>query len=338
MSNAPTETFFATVFATAPEHTRLRLMTPRTWSQPVAVPAKDAVSAAQVALELGPDAYVGCALYDQLPNTTGSRGRATDVVALTAIWADLDVARPTSPKRYLPDRVAARRFLASLAIRPTVQVWSGGGYHPWWVLREALVIETDADRARAERLVRRWQQHLRLRLGGFALDSTFDLSRVLRVPGMLNSKYATFVELEDVAGPYVDPAELEELCIAVPDVEVPASSVTSGFAGPFDPAVVPPAGKFAALCRSSRLFARLWRREITPKDSSQSGFDFAIAKVAAWASWSDADIVSLLIAHRRLGGGPLKLRPDYFSRTIARARIASAAMAVRRVRAVKVST
>jgi|SRR5262245_6150267 len=317
MNTAAAKAFFTTIFATAPEHAQLRLMTPRAWSQPVAIPARDATGAAKLALALSPDTYSACALYRPMRATIGSRGRATDVIGLTAVWADLDAAKLSSPKRYLPDRAAARCFLATLPIRPTVQVWSGGGYHPWWVLKEALAIETDADRARAERLVRRWQQYLRLHLGGYALDSTFDLSRVLRVPGTSNTKYNTLVTLEDVAGPRVDPAELEDLCVGVPDVP-PVSQATSVLCT-LDPQAAPPADKFDALYQCSQLFAQLWRRELAPRDSSQSGFDFRLATLAASADWTDQEIVALLIAHRRdAGRTPAPAR--YYARTIGRAR------------------
>jgi len=157
MNTAAAEAFFTTIFATAPEHAQLRLMTPRPWAQPVTIQARDARSAAEVALvELDPDTYIACALYGPMRETAGSRGRATDAVGITAVWADLDVAKPTSAKRYLPNRAGARRFLTALAILSTAQIWSGGSYHLWWVVKEALAIETDPDRVRAERLVRRW--------------------------------------------------------------------------------------------------------------------------------------------------------------------------------------
>jgi hypothetical protein len=320
------ETFFATIFGTAPERALLRLMTPRTWS-PVTIPTGDATRAAQVALDLNPDTYIACGLYGPIRETPGRRGRARDVIGITAMWADLDVAKPTSPKRYLPNRAVARRFLATLAVRPTIQVWTGGGYHPWWVLKEALTIDTDADRARVERLMRRWQAYLRLRLGGYALDSTFDLSRVLRVPSTLNSKYTALVELEDTTGPRVDPAEIEELCVGVPDVLSISPHMTS-VPSTLDPRAVPPADKFGQLCRRSPLFAQLWRRELAPRDGSQSGFDFRLATLAASAGWTDEEIVALLIAHRRDSGRtPAPAR--YYARTIGQARGAATRRSLR---------
>lgn len=135
------------------------------------------------------------------------------------------------------------------------------------------------------------------------------------------------VVLEDAGGPRIDPGELEDICINVPDVEHPSRAAASSLPFALDRDAQPPFGRFAALCRASPLFAQLWRREITPKDRSQSGFDFRLATLAARAGWTDNEIVGLLIAHRRAGGGRPKLRPDYYAQTLTQARAAAQATA-----------
>jgi hypothetical protein len=51
----------------------------------------------------------------------------------------------------------------------------------------------------------------------------------------------------------------------------------------------------------------------------------SLATLAAYADWTDQEIVNLLIAHRREHGNPQKaLRSDYLQRTLARARQATA--------------
>jgi hypothetical protein len=324
---AAATTFFETVYATAPEDTAVRVMRPPAW-RPEVIAARDGRTAAQVALDLSPDVYVGCGLYAAAEPAPTRRGTANDVVVLTALWCDLDIEKPGTKKRYVPDRPSASRFIAALPIRPTVIIWTGGGFHLWWCLREPLVLDTSVDRAQAERLVRRWQAYLRQRLDGYALDATHDLARVLRVPGTINSKYKTPVVLEDAGGPRVDPSELEDLCIGVPGVERTMRSGTSSLSVTLDPDAEPPFGKFAALCRTSPIFGRLWRRELAPIDNSQSGFDCRLATLAAGAGWTDSEIVGLLIAHRRAGGGPPKLRPDYYARTLARARASTGTVTV----------
>lgn len=315
--------FLAAVFGGAPANTEIVVMTPPEW-RPYGVAANDPGAAARVAVAFGTDTYVNCGL--QRAGAVGGRagrGGAAHVVALTSVWCDLDTTKLGAKKRYLPDRPAAHHFVFGLPIPPTVLVWTGAGYHLWWCLREPLVLDTAADRARAERLVQRWQSYLRLRLDGYALDATHDLARVLRVPGTMNTKYGCRVVLEQADGPRVDPSELEDLCVGVPDVERPITSGRPSLGIALDPAAEPPFGKLGSLRRASPLFDRLWRREIAPHDRSQSGFDGKLATLAAEAGWTDAEIVGLLIAHRRAGGGPPKLRADYYTRTIEYARAAA---------------
>src|SRR5262249_33432847 len=139
---------------------------------------------------LGADVFIHCALMQPTRIATRpGRGRAEDAAAVPAVWCDLDLAKPDGWRRYLPTRADAGCVFAQLPIRPTLTVWSGGGYHLWWVLKEPLVLDSAETRTAAERLVRRWQAYLRQHVAPYALDATHDLARVLRVPGTLNTKY-----------------------------------------------------------------------------------------------------------------------------------------------------
>ena len=155
-------------------------------------------------------------------------------------------------------------------------------------------------------------------LGGYALDATHDLARVLRVPGTVHTKYGTRVVLEDASGPRVDPSELEDVCAHLPDV-TPVRDEVEVHVGAVDPAAEPPAGRLQMLCATSPLFAQLWRRVLAPKDRSQSGYDFRLATLAAEAGWSDDELMALLIAHGR-AGGRLPKRAAYYAHTIGRVR------------------
>jgi hypothetical protein len=87
-----------------------------------------------------------------------------------------------------------------------------------------------------------------------------------------------------------------------------------------DPEAEPPAAKFNDLMKRKK-FARSWERQRDDlKDQSSSGYDQSLTNLAARAGWEDREIVNLLVASRRKHGDALKLRPDYFRRTIARAR------------------
>jgi hypothetical protein len=324
-------TFFETIFGDAPADTEIVLMTPPTW-RPYGVAPSYPDTAARLATTFHTDTYVAVGLHRAgAAGQRLGRGKADDVVALVAAWADLDVDKPWATQCYLPDCAAARRFIDALPIPPSVSAWTGAGFHLWWGLREPLVLDTDAARAAAARLVRRWQAYLRLRLAPYALDHTHSLATVLRVPGTLHTRHGCRVILEHADGPRVDPSALEDLCddAAVPDRAPLGGGGAAADGITLDPAAEPPFGKFERLQRTSRLFRDLWHRALAPKDRSQSGFDFKLAMLAADAGWTDAEIVALLIAHRRDGGRPPACAA-YYARTIAQARAAGGSQIGRR--------
>jgi hypothetical protein len=91
------------------------------------------------------------------------------------------------------------------------------------------------------------------------------------------------------------------------------------------PGAQPPFDKFEALRCNEARFARSWDHQRPDlKDQSQSAYDQSLANFAALAAWSDQEIVDLIIANRRKHGASLKLRHDYYQRTIAHARRAAA--------------
>jgi hypothetical protein len=91
-----------------------------------------------------------------------------------------------------------------------------------------------------------------------------------------------------------------------------------------DPNAEPPFDKFEALCANDSHFSRSWAHQRTDLgDQSQSSYDMSLASLAARVGWSDQEITNLLIANRRKHKADLKLRPDYYRRTIATARRAA---------------
>jgi len=82
-----------------------------------------------------------------------------------------------------------------------------------------------------------------------------------------------------------------------------------------------PGLKFHALIENEKRFKASWdhtRKDLG--DDSLSSYDMSLATLAAYAEWTDQEIVNLIIAHRRKQGNPEKgLRSDYLKRTLARA-------------------
>ena len=119
------------------------------------------------------------------------RGSEASATLLPALWADLDVAGPGhSSDRLPPDREAALRLLETIPRPPSIIVDSGGGLHVYWLLREPLILVTDADRQAAKHLVERLQGALREAAAehGWGVDHTANLAQLLRLPGTLNHK------------------------------------------------------------------------------------------------------------------------------------------------------
>lgn len=94
-----------------------------------------------------------------------------------------------------------------------------------------------------------------------------------------------------------------------------------------DPKAIPPFEKFDLLCEVEAKFRLSWEHKRGDfDDQSASAYDQSLANLAAMARWNDQEIANLLIAHRRKHSADLKLRQDYFDRTIAAARQAAEPM------------
>ena len=118
------------------------------------------------------------------------RGKADDVTRLAALIADLDIK-----KGGCPDLETAFAIITAmskvLGQEPVVVTHSGHGLQPYWA------VEVESGRAllagsndQAKRLGKRFHALLDKIAAdhGCGVDSTFDLPRVLRVPGSVNYK------------------------------------------------------------------------------------------------------------------------------------------------------
>lgn len=285
----------------------------------------------------GADIYYGVGLAKERPagrNSKKVRCKADNVAAIPALWVDLDVEKKGSKKRYFPDRGSARTFLMSLPLTPSILVWSGGGYHAYWLFEEPVEINNDGERQFFSDLSEGWQKYMRDRAGrdGIAIDSTFNLDRILRVPGTVNHKWGVDVEVEtcnndlrysqydfeDYVGINVDLLTQSEKYKHnnTPHNKKQSKELTTAkynnITLDFNKAQ-PPAEKFADLCEIEPRFKKTWDRARKLPDSSASGYDLSLASFAAHAGWTDQEIVDLLIANRRKHGDDLKKlgRSDY---------------------------
>jgi hypothetical protein len=293
------------------------------WEHPAKISYwfSDTAAAAAKAEELGrrTNVYVGCGLA---PEGLGASERCSkaQVVGIPGIWADLDFAIAGHKKKNLPpDRDCLDLLLGELPLKPSVIVDTGGGYHVWWLFKEPLIFEDNDTRLTAAAVVEGWQRLIERtsRRHGWAVDQTFDLARVLRIPGTKNHKHGNQVGFKLTDGPrYEDLETFREVMPAqVGHVEIKEPKI-----GEFilDPSAVPPFEKWTKLCEIIPEVKAVWEHK--KQMPSCSEYDMSLASFAASANWTDQEVINLLIAHRKQHGEDLKLREDYYRTTLKKVR------------------
>ena len=137
------------------------------------------------------DVYFGVTPSKVPYSGSSGRGKAEDATALTALWADVDLASGvhSAQSNNPPDVATVKRLLQNHKL-PSIAVQSGGGLHLYWLLDEPVPITDDESRRKAAELAESWQQSIRRAFAehGYTLDATADLARLLRVPGTFNYK------------------------------------------------------------------------------------------------------------------------------------------------------
>lgn len=153
-----------------------------------AVCAPSQASAAVKALPENADIYFGINPVKGPTRRNGGRGKAEDVTRLAVLPADLDVKQGACPNLDAA-RAVIDDLSAVLGTRPSAVTHSGGGLHPYWVIRDGAA-GREVDLAS---VLKRWGRLVKAIAGrrGTRVDSVFDLPRVLRVPGTYNWKAVT---------------------------------------------------------------------------------------------------------------------------------------------------
>ena len=273
----------------------------------------------------GHDVYLGVGIAKEAVAQT-KRGKSNNILAMPALVADIDVDAKgvASKKPRFKNREAALEFVSSLPLQPTIVVWSGGGLHLYFCFNEPFEINTPQDSVEILNLSKGWNGFLQkeaLKLG-VSIDSVWDMTRVLRVPGTMNHKTseARPVEvLELNAETRYNPDDFENyLTYDKSDYGVVVPSKTFGSLV-LSAEAQPPARKLEALLANNSDFEEAYRRTRKVGDQSASAYDMALANYTAIAGWTPQEICNLLIYSRSRHGDDLKLREDYMSNTIAKA-------------------
>lgn len=257
------------------------------------------------------------------------RTTSEESAGLMGLWADVDIADPDTHKKWNlpPDEASARSLLDAVGLEPTILLHSGHGLQAWWLFDEFWEFDSDEARSEAALLAQSWNTTLRVRAAerDWTVDSTFDLARVMRVPGTVNLKGepvpVTLLDcnterrygLEDFEQHSVDDGELRKLGLRPTREYV----VSDGLKLNKD--AQPPFDKFNALIDAEPMFKASWdRKRRDLQDQSPSSYDLSLASLSVMAGWTDQEIADLIVASRRKFSDDLKLRLDYYTRTIAR--------------------
>ncbi len=102
------------------------------------------------------------------------RSQVSHIAAVNALFAEFDI-KDYGSSETIHDHL--KKYPS-----PTVKVFSGGGYHCYWLLDDPFIIANDAARQRAIEAQANWVDFI----GGD--KNAKDLARVLRVPGTVNRK------------------------------------------------------------------------------------------------------------------------------------------------------
>lgn len=158
----------------------------------VAVSELDDVIAYSNLMAKTKDVYFSISLQ-AAPLKTKERGKSETVICIPGVWAEVDYISGDahSAEKLPPDAGAARTLINEMPLAPTIAVHSGNGFHAYWKFDKPFYFADDEEgRKRAYEVVKGWQRVMKdlAAENGWKVDSTFDLTRVYRVPGTFNRK------------------------------------------------------------------------------------------------------------------------------------------------------
>jgi hypothetical protein len=113
------------------------------------------------------------------PRATNKDGTKKNIQYITALWADIDYGEKGHRKKSKFDTLEqAMSSIKALRQQPSIIVSSGGGFQPYWLLREPLKIENVNE---VEGIMKGMSEVL----GG---DNVQNIDRILRLPETFNCK------------------------------------------------------------------------------------------------------------------------------------------------------
>lgn len=241
--------------------------------------------------------------------TIYARPMLDDIEAINCLFAEFDLVAGQTPE-YLLDSIN------QMDLPPSVIIFSGGGYHCYWLFENTFLINDDHSREIAISTQYAWVDHVGSDQGAK------DITRVLRAPGTYNRKpeYApdypkvefvkfdmellyTFEDLEREVQPIIDATAQKKASVinaSVVPVELDDQTIIE------------------EMLRRDTQAQSLWDGDLSAYNDDHSSADQALCnKLAFWLGRDEARIDRVF---RRSGLYRTKwLRDDYRQRTIDRA-------------------
>jgi hypothetical protein len=263
------------------------------------------------------------------------RGKKVDIAGVMALFMDIDFKSAKKPK-CPPGLQEALSLVNDHGTDPSIINHSGNGVHSWWCLKEPLIFE-NGDFQTFEMANRRMQETIKFRAserGWSGLDSTFDCTRLLRIPGTFNCKEDTNLRPVKIVSNngrrYGDLSEFDEFLIPEDQIQKSEivtmedrSKISQGLV--LNPNAEPPADMLDDFLETDLRFKDTWQRKRTKKDlkdQSASGYTMSLVDFLVEAGLEDQIIADFVISFYRRHGEDMEkaIRPDYIPRTIVKAR------------------
>jgi hypothetical protein len=259
----------------------------------------------------GRDTYFTMALYPK-----GCSSRKQDKAScLFGVWLDIDVGKPQSAKNYFPSMEEAMDWIhKTLTNHWSIIVHSGGGIHLYLLFDEPFWIEDELDRSQARRVAKAFQHYANNNCP-YDIDMTFDISRIMRLPGSTHTGTGEQCHVIDVCERSVSITELLE---ELPSVRL---SETSHVADADEDVDIGDLKARIQLIRDvDRTFDQTWRRSRRFKDNSPSSYCMSLANQLVVAGLTDGEIMAAIDMWRQ-GQTDAATKPRSWLRsTVAKAR------------------
>lgn len=278
------------------------------------------------------DIYMAAGLAAREATPNKQRANKQSVVGITGVWADIDINGGPEGKTGAARDIEEALQLSECLGQPTLLVNSGYGLQAWWLFEDGVwPFHTEAERDEASKIVAGFQGALKAeaKKRGFTIDSTFDLARLMRVPGAYNHKGSSpaIVELLDDGGPLYSRAKLAEIGAEYRNTRPNAMSLLSGEGVSIEvkDAAQPPLMKLQQLFEIDEDFKHNWNHIKTKKNElwSMSEYEFSFTNLFHAAGWTDQEICDALVFHRLYhepGDPKGKNRAERIAQTIGKVR------------------